>query len=72
MTDEMAFWTILASSGDFRGYVFGAYTAVFVLLFAFLGVLFLRVRNLGREVDDLKDRVNPDRQGEEEEAPGSR
>jgi CcmD family protein len=45
-----------------QGYIFGAYTAAFVLLFAFLAVLFTRVRSIGRETEDLKEQVNRSRE----------
>lgn len=42
---------------DFRVYIFGAYSAVFVLLFGFVAVLFGRQKALDREVDILKERL---------------
>lgn len=42
---------------DFRGYVFGAYTAAFVILFALLGFLFGRQNRITDEVEALRERL---------------
>ena len=43
---------------DFRAYVFIAYSAAFVLLFAFLAWLFARQKGISEEVAVLKERVD--------------
>lgn len=42
---------------DFRGYVFAAYTAAFVLLFALIGYVFARQKGVTEEVEALKERL---------------
>ena len=43
--------------GDYRPYVFGAYGAAFVILFAFVFLILSRQRKIDREIDSLKDRI---------------
>ena len=42
---------------DFRAYVFGAYTAAFVVLFGLLAVLLARQGRLAAELEELRERV---------------
>ena len=42
---------------DFRAYVFGAYTAAFVVLFGLLAVLFARQGRIADELEELRERV---------------
>jgi hypothetical protein len=43
--------------GDFRPFVFGAYSAVFVLLALFCLRLYLRHRSLTQDLDALRERI---------------
>ena len=42
---------------DFRGYVFGAYTAAFIVLFGLLAVILVKQRRITEEVEELRERV---------------
>ncbi len=42
---------------DFRAYVFGAYTAAFVVLFGLLAVLLARQKRIAVDIEDLAERV---------------
>jgi len=44
--------------GDFRPYVFGAYSAVFILLALFCLFLYARHRALCDDIDALRDRLD--------------
>lgn len=45
------------------GYLFAAYTVIWVVIFGYVFVLYLRQRKLSREIESLEESIDKQQQG---------